>query len=291
MGKEKLLLIGANGFISSRINKEYKTKFDIYPLTRKELDITNFKKAEEIIKEIKPDIIVHSAAISSTNACENNIELAYKVNVEASVNIAKIANETGAKVLFFSSEQVFNGNTNEGPYSEEDKALPNTVYGETKLKAEELMVKELNELWILRLSWMFGLPERMTSNNPNLFWKVINALILDKPISVAANEYRGITYVYDLINNLERIFNLPYGIYHFGSTNEKSTYETAVFMLKEMGISDKRIEKIIIKDEEKYKDKIRDLRLSYNKIKSFGININTSQDSIKRAMREFNFKI
>lgn len=290
MSKTKILITGAAGFLGSRVYKVYKNKYDITPLTTKDLDITDHEAISFMLEKVKPDIIFHGAAISATKACEDNPQLAYRVNVEASVNIAKIARKIGARMLFVSSEQVFNGNVNEGPYSEEDEAIPNTVYGQTKLEAEKLLRQEIDELWILRLNWMFGLPERNVPNNSNLFWKLIYAVVSDKPIKIASNEYRGITYVYDLIDNLENIFELPYGTYHFGSENEKSTYDTAVFMLEQMGVSKERIDKIVIRDEDKYKDKKRDLRMSYEKIKSFGININTSRQSIERALKEFDFK-
>jgi dTDP-4-dehydrorhamnose reductase len=291
MDKKKILLTGANGFLASRINKTYSNKYEMIPLTIKDLDITNHELADKILEEVRPNIIIHTAAISATEACENNPEFAYKVNVEASVNIAKKAKEIDAKLLFISSEQVFNGNINEGPYKEDEEPVPNTVYGKTKLEAENLLKKELEELWILRLSWMFGLPERGMPNNSNLFWKLFSALVSDSPIKIASNEYRGITYAYDLIDNLEKVLELPFDTYHFGSVNEKSTYDTAVFMLRKMGVPENRIERIVIRDDERYKDRKRDLRLDYSKIASFGIDIDTSWGSIERAINEFNFSL
>lgn len=289
--KKKVILTGSGGFLSSRIYKSYENVYDITPLSRKELDITNHRAANKIIEDVKPDIIIHTAAISATQACEDNPELANKVNVDAAVNIARSAARIGAKMMFLSTEQIFNGNSNDGPYKESDEAIPSTVYGKTKLKVEELLKKEINELWILRLSWMFGLPEREVPNNPNLFWKVITAILTGTPIKISTNEYRGVTYVYDLIDNLQRIFTLPYDTYHFGSENEKSTYDTGVYILEQIGIEKDTIDKMIIRDEDKHKNQKRDLRMSYNKIKSQSIEIKTTQESIRRAIEEFNFKI
>lgn len=290
MSKTKIMLTGSGGFLGSRLYKAYKDKYNIIALKHKDLDIIDHYEAQKVIKDITPDIIIHAAGMSATKACEENPELAFKVNVDASINIANAAKKIGARMLFVSSEQVFNGNVDDGPYNENNIAVPSTVYGETKLKAEEMLRKEIDELYILRLSWMFGLPERGVPNNTNLMWKLLNATITNKPIKIADNEYRGITYIYDLIDNLDSIFELPYSTYHFGSINEKSTYKTAVFILEQMGVPMEKIEKIIIKDDEKYKDKMRDLRLSYEKIKSYGININSSDKSIQRALREFDFK-
>ncbi|MTI69154.1 MAG: NAD(P)-dependent oxidoreductase [Firmicutes bacterium] len=285
----KILLTGANGFLNSRIHKKYNEKHEIISLTRKDLDITDFKRAEKIIKNENPDIIIHGAAMSETKLCEDNPKLAYRVNVDSALNIGRISKEIKAKLIFLSSEQVFNGNENEGPYKEDDKAYPNTIYGKTKLEAENLLKKEGDDLVILRLSWMFGLPERNTTNNSNLFWRLLSNIIKNESIKVSDNEFRGITYVYDLIDNLEKIFNLESGIYHFGSDNDLSTYDISYLVLKEIGLTDKRIKKLLIKDTLKYKNKKRDLRMSYEKIKREGIYIKKSKESVKDALKEFNF--
>jgi len=291
MDMRKILITGGGGFLSSRIVLAYKDKYNITSLSRKDLDITDEKATKELIKKVKPKIIIHAAAMSATESCENNPSLAYKINVEGSLNIARVAKEIGSKMLFISTEQVFNGNIEDGPYKENNKPIPSTVYGETKLEAENLLRKEIEELWILRLSWMFGLPERGTPNSPSLFWKAITAVLTNNPIKISANEYRGITYSYDLIDNLENIFKLPYELYHFGSENEESTYDMAVFILEQIGVSKENIDRVIIKDDEKHKNKKRDLRLAYEKIKSHGINILSSKESIVRAIEDFDYKL
>jgi dTDP-4-dehydrorhamnose reductase len=240
-----------------------------------------------LFKFFKPDLVIHTAAITATLDCENDPREAYKINVDGSLNLAKAARKNGSKMLFLSSEQVFNGNHEEGPYSEGNIPVPNTVYGETKLKAEEMLKEEIQNLWILRLSWLFGLPERDMPNGENLLMRLMKAVISNKAVSIANNEFRGITHVYDLIDNIENILGLPYGTYHFGSENDSSTYEMAVFMMENLGFSREIIDSIVRPDNEKYRNKKRDLRMSYEKIKSNGIEILTSRDSILRAISQY----
>ena len=170
-----IVVTGSTGFIAQRIDKEYSNKHNIVLLGRKDLNLLDFSEVKKVFISLKPDLIIHTAAMTSTQVCEDNPELSYEINVEASLNIGKIANEIESKLLFFSTEQVFNGNPEDGPYKETDNPIPNTVYGKTKLKAEQLLKQEIDRLWIIRLSWLFGLPERNLKTGTNLVWNVINA--------------------------------------------------------------------------------------------------------------------
>ncbi|CAA7600100.1 RmlD substrate binding domain protein [Acididesulfobacillus acetoxydans] len=285
----KVAVSGANGFLNSRLIHSYRSSYDMIPLNRKEVNITNAPEVSRVIRQIQPDLIIHGAAMTATAACEREPDLAYEVNVTSSVNLAKAAKEVNAELVFFSSEQVFNGNPEDGPYSEKGKAVPNTVYGKTKLEAEELLTKEIEDLWILRFSWLFGLPERNMPLGVNLFQNVLGAAVSGIPIKMPVNEFRGITYVYDIIDHFRELLELPFGTYHVGSENQQSTYETAIFILERLGLKKERISGIILPDDDKYREHKRDLRLSCDKIKEAGIPVTTSQNGIERALREFGY--
>jgi len=293
MERLKIAVTGAGGFLNSRLINYFKLNHplcEMIPLKRQDICL-NAQKTAQVIKQIQPDIIIHGAAMTATADCENDPELAYTVNVTNSLNLAKAANEVKAKLVFFSSEQVFNGNPEEGPYTEEGKAIPNTVYGRTKLEAENLLKNELENLWILRFSWLCGFPERNLPVGANLLWNVLKTTLKGKSDKMPVHELRGITYVYDIIDHFSKVFELPYGTYHFGSQNNESTYETAIFILKCLGLEEERIQQIILPDHDKYRERNRDLRLSYTKIQNAGIPIVTSQESIERAVSEFRFRV
>jgi dTDP-4-dehydrorhamnose reductase len=193
-------------------------------------------------------------------------------------------------MVFISSEQVFNGNTESGPFTENDTPIPNTVYGENKLEAEGLLKEIIPELWILRYTWLFGLPERNTNINPNILWNTIQIALKGEKTKITNNEYRGLTYVHELIDQYTKIFELPYGTYHVGSKNDLSRYDITCHILTELGLQD-RINDLTIIDTEKYKDNKRDVRLDCTKLANMGVTFSESKDGITKCIEEFKLKL
>lgn len=283
---KKILLTGGKGFFASRFNLYYRDKYEILAAGRDILDIGDEASCVELIKSFRPDYVVHTAAIAATAYCNEHPDLAYEVNVNGTLNIAKGCQITSSKLIFLSSEQVFNGNFERGPYSEEQTPCPDTVYGQNKLKAEERLKKMLDELWILRFPWLFGMPERGLNINPNILWSTIQTAISGKRESVTANEYRGMSYVYDIIEKFEKILEIPYDTYHVGAENDLSRYEAACLVLKELGLNH-RIGELIEKDEDKYRDHPRDVRLSTAKIRNLGIHFLNTEEGIKKCITDY----
>lgn len=284
---KKVLLTGANGFFASRFYTYYKTKYEILPLAHSDLDITNENKCLEIIGNFKPEYVIHTAAIADTGLCERNPELSYEINVKGSINIAKACSLTNSKLVYLSSDQIFNGNTELGPYNENHIPTANTIYGKHKLKAEDELKGITDELWILRLTWLFGFPEKNCKVNSNILWNVVSSVLKNKKMKLPTYEFRGMTYVYNLIENFNNILNLPYGTYHTGSENDLSTYDIAFLILKELGLEQKA-NIYLEKDVEKFKEHPRDLRISNDKLNNFDINFPKTEDSIKNCLRDFN---
>lgn len=282
---KKIFLTGGSGFFGSRFKKTYNKQYEIISPSREALDITDKNKVLEILKIYKPDYIIHAAAIASTDFCNNNPELAYKINVEGTENIAKGAKNIGAKLIFLSSEQVFNGNKESGPYLESVTPIPNTVYGKNKLEGEKLVKKILNEVWIIRFTWMFGIPEEKCRIVTNIFWDTFKSLLKGEQIKASPEEYRGLTYIYEVIDSFPKIFEIPYGIYHMGSENFLSKYETVKFILEKLGRKD--ISNILIKDN-KYNNNPRDIRLDCSKIKSFNIKFTRTDKIIEKLIKNLN---
>ncbi|MBU3144326.1 sugar nucleotide-binding protein [Clostridium sp. CF012] len=285
---KKILLTGANGFFASRFYTYYKNKYEILPLTHSNLDITDERKCLEIIQNFKPDYVLHTAAIADTGLCEKNPDLSYKINVKGSINIAKACSLTKSKLVYLSSEQIFNGNIESGPYNENHIPTPNTVYGKHKLQAEDELKGIIDELWILRLTWMFGFPEKNCRVSSNILWNVVSSVLKDKRMKLPVNEFRGMTYVYDLIENFHKIFDIPYGTYHTGSENDLSTYDIALFILKGLDLNHK-VDNYLEKDTDRYKDHPRDLRISNNNLKKYGIHLPETVGGIKNCLSDFNY--
>lgn len=281
-----ILVTGAEGFFASRFIEYYKNVYNIIGLNRITLDITDELHTIEMIKKYSPTYVVHAAAISDTGRCERNTEMSFDVNVKGTMHIAKACAAAKTKLIYLSSDQVYNGNAEVGPYDEECKPVPNTVYGSHKIEAENQIIKLTDNAVILRLTWLFSLPERYKKVNSNIIWNVMRSAIKNEPIILPAYEFRGITYSYDLIENFDKLLDLPNGVYNTGSENHLSTYEVAEFVLKEMKLHH-RTDEIIIKDVERYRNQNRDLRISNEKLKKYNIYFNDTEQAISKCIKDF----
>ena len=284
---KKVLVTGSNGFLASRFSEYYKDKYDILPLSHKELDITNENQVYDLFKNNKIDIVFHCAAISDTGRCQREPKLAQEINVGGTVNIAKGCELNNSTLIFASSDQLYAGNEEQGPYKEDIILKPNNIYGDTKLEAEKEIKNRLEKYYNLRLTWMFSYGERNKRVNTNIITNILNAALKGEKISLATNEYRGISYVYEVIENIEKLINIPFGDYNFGCENDICTYDIGCSVLENLGLQN-RIEDIIIKDTDRFKDKKRDLRINNTKLRDNGIYFDSTQEAIARCIKEFN---
>ncbi|MBI9104256.1 MAG: NAD(P)-dependent oxidoreductase [Spirochaetales bacterium] len=286
---KKILITGGNGFFGSRFRIHYENEYQIIST---DVDTLNILDKDAVLKraeEAKPDYIIHAAAIALTGYCDENPEKCRDINVTGALNIGEAARNTGAGLVFLSSEQVFNGNTERGPFKEEDIPVPDTVYGQNKLEAEGLLMDMVEKLWILRFTWMFGLPGKNLPVVNNILWDTVKGIMRGERMKVSPDEYRGLTFVDDMIGNFSNVFSIPYGRYHIGSRNELSRYEIVKLIFDEMGISS-RFDELIIRDNEKYGSNPRDVRLDTDKITQAGVIFDTTSDALTRCITEFSLK-
>ena len=205
----KVLVTGANGQLGYDVVKELrKQNIECYGAARKDFDIIDFKATENFIINYMPDVIIHCAAYTAVDKAEDEPELCYKVNYEATENIAKICEKINAKMLYISTDYVFDG-TKDGFYEVDDETNPINVYGKSKLLGEEAVQKILKKYFIVRISWVFG-------EHGNNFVKTMLRLGKEhKEINVVSDQYGSPTYTADLAPLLiEMIKTDKYGIYH-----------------------------------------------------------------------------
>lgn len=218
-----LLITGSSGFLGQRLIQQWQAHCTLHLPTRQEMNLTDAVSVQTYFAQKNPDYVLHLAAITQTQACEDNPEQAYAINVEGTKNIAIACKSVQAKLLFFSTEQVFNGNPECGPYDENCLPLPNTVYGKTKWEAEQLLPTIFNDFWILRLTWLFDRPKSPLLTQPSdILGLTIRNIQSNLPTHAATNEYRGMTSVWEVIKNIPKVWALPYGLHHFGSANDLS---------------------------------------------------------------------
>lgn len=154
---KKLIVTGANGQLGRAINQQYadSTEYELINTDVGELDITNIGKVMEFARDIKPYAIVNCAAYTAVEKCEQEEDLAFRINAVGARNLSIAASETDAKLVHISTDYVFDGNGTR-PYRETDPVGPQGAYGRTKLAGENF-VREFSERhFIIRTAWLYG---------------------------------------------------------------------------------------------------------------------------------------
>lgn len=154
---KKIIVTGCNGQLGIEVNRQYAGNKDIELINTDvaELDITNIDKVIELAREVKPYAIINCAAHTNVNACETDMDNAYRINAIGPRNLSIAATETGSKLIQISTDYVFPGDRDE-PYTEFDAVGPKGVYGRTKLAGESFVQEFAREYFIIRTAWLYG---------------------------------------------------------------------------------------------------------------------------------------
>ena len=227
----KLLVTGVKGQLGHDIVKEcQKRNIEAVGVDVDEMDITNAKQVDKVIKKNKYDAVVHCAAWTAVDKAEDEIDACTKVNVVGTKNIVKVCKELDIPLMYFSTDYVFDGQ-GESEWKEYDERHPLNVYGQTKYEGE-LAVQTLNRYFIVRIAWVFGV-------NGNNFIKTM--LRLGKAhgaVSVVNDLIGSPTYTYDLAKLcVQMIQTNKYGIYHATNEGLCSWYEFACEIFKQAGMN------------------------------------------------------
>ena len=223
----RILITGSNGYLGKRLVKRYGDCHEIYAATHENLDFTDEDNIRAVFESFGPEAVVHCGAISDVGACGRDPEKSLKVNVYGTRNMARVCAEAGATMIFCSSDQVYAqaapqmvGRDFYLPHREEVKTEPVPVYGQHKLMAEALCMEENPKSVILRLSWMYDVPdEAERKKGKGVFAENLKtALARGQVFKLDSNTCRGITDCGEVAENMEKAWNLPAGIYNFSSS-------------------------------------------------------------------------
>lgn len=279
----KYLITGYSGQLGYDIVNELKNRGDNewYAPLRSEMDITNKEEVEKVILTYKPDVIVHCAAWTAVDKAEDSEEECYKTNVEATRNITDASLKIGAKLMYISTDYVFDG-TKKEPYNETDEVNPMNTYGKTKYLGEEEVRRNPNH-FINRISWVFG------ENGNNFIKTMLRLSETHNQLTVVCDQIGSPTYTKDLSKLLvDMSLTDKYGTYH--STNEEycSWAEFAKYIFEEAG---KDVEVIPVTTEEYLKGKKQAYRpknsmLDKQKLEQAGFDrLPTWKDATKRYVK------
>lgn len=234
-----VLVTGVNGQLGHDLQQVFtQAGFQVIGTTRQTLDLEQPEQILEKVQQLQPKIILHAAADTNVDNCEAQPDRAFLVNALATRSLAVAAAEVGAKLVYFSTDYVFNG-TKGAPYKEWDTPAPMSVYGHSKWVGEEMVKSFATKWFIVRTSWVFGV------NGRNFIKTILNAAQEKEKLQIVSDQVGSPTFSWDLAEfALELTGTQKYGIYHCTNTGYCSWYDLAQFALAEKQIHHVQLEKV-----------------------------------------------
>lgn len=230
----KLLVTGFNGFVAGSVIVHAKGKWEIHGIGRSEspanepgifyytLNMLEDRKLEELFHQIAPDAVIHTAAMANIDVCQKEQEMAEQVNVGITKTLARLCREAGAKMVFCSTDTVFDGI--KGKYLETDKPNAVNFYAETKIKAEQIVLSASEKNVVARLSLVMGLPVMGKGNS--FLSTTIEKLQEGIQIPFPANEIRTPVDVITLGSALVELAGIEFGgIIHLAGNTKLNRYQ------------------------------------------------------------------
>ena len=232
------------------------------------------------VQQVQPDCVLHTAALSDTGYCEAHPEESFRANVEVPVWLARAARTAGARLVLFSSDQVYTGLPGCSPRDEDAPLQPANVYGRHKLLAEQRVLDLLPQAVCLRATWMYDLPCYGLPVRGNLPLNLVRAALQGQALTFSRRDYRGVTYVRQAVQNLLPALSLPGGVYNFGSENDADMFTTAQAFCALLGAAP-RLEAAAWE---------RCLAMDTRKARAAGLCFDTTRDGLLRCLRDYGLR-
>jgi len=218
----RVTLFGASGLLGQDLVRELnREQNQLTAFSVEDADLRNHARVRNLVRDSRPEWILLLAAYTDVDGCEANRDLAFAVNYEGAVNVAQAAREAGSRLMFLSTDYVFDG-SKRSPYETSDARKPIGVYGESKARAEERLLEILPEVCIARTSWLFG-------HGGKCFPATVLKLASTRPEISVVNDQRGSpTFTRDLASALVELCRASArGIVHVTNSGNCTWYEFA----------------------------------------------------------------
>lgn len=281
-GDQMILITGANGQLGTELKKLLDEKDLTYTATSsKELDITDKVAVHQFVSALKPSVIYHCAAYTAVDAAEDDgKELNQLVNVAGTKNIAEVAEELGAELVYISTDYIFDG-TNLDEYNVDALPNPKNEYGRAKLEGEKIVQEISTKAYIIRTSWVFG------EFGKNFVFTMQRLAETHSRLTVVSDQVGRPTWTRTLAEFMLHLTatHQEYGVYHLSNEGQCSWYEFATEILKDTSVE---VAPVTSKEypQKAYRPKHSVMDLS--KSKATGFSIPTWQEALEEFMKVIN---
>jgi len=271
-------IFGASGLLGKALMREW-SEDAVTGLGLRDVDIRDAKSVQQALQESRPEWVVLAAAYTDVDGCEGNPELAFAVNREGALNVAKAAKEAGARLLFLSSDYVFDGKKTT-PYETGDARNPQSVYGRTKAEAEIKLQELTPDCCIARTSWLFG-------TGGKCFPDTILKLAASRPALDVVNDQRGCpTYALDLARALVQLCRKnASGIVHVTNAGDCTWFEFAQEIVWSAGLPT-TVRPVSSQQMARLAPRPSYSVLSPARLQAFGIEMPSWRDGLQRYLEE-----
>jgi dTDP-4-dehydrorhamnose reductase len=274
----RVTIFGASGLLGKALLSEWSAD-TVTGLTSHAADIRDAKRVQDVVQESNPEWIVLAAAYTDVDGCEGNPDLAFAVNRDGAVNVAVAAKKVGARLVFLSSDYVFDGKKTT-PYEIEDARNPQSVYGRTKAEAEIRLLALMPECCIARTSWLFGIGGKC-------FPDTILKLAASRPGLDVVNDQRGCpTYSVDLARAIVQLCRKDAsGIVHVTNAGDCTWFEFARDIIGGAGLATV-VRPVSSQQMARPAPRPSYSVLSATRLRALGIEMPSWRDSLRRYLEE-----
>ena len=281
----KVLVTGVKGQLGFDVVNELEKRGHVAVGTDvHNMDITDMNQVQTVIKEANPDAVIHCAAYTAVDLAEDNIDLCRRINAEGTRNIAEVCKELDIKMIYISTDYVFDG---EGTHfwQPDDARSPLNVYGQTKYEGELAVESLLEKYYIVRIAWVFGV------NGKNFIKTMLNLGKTRDHLTVVNDQIGSPTYTYDLAKLLvDMVETDKYGRYHATNEGICSWYDFACEIFKQAGYDHVTVSPVSASEYPAKAKRPSNSRMCKDKLTENGFEkLPTWQDALSRYLKEIEF--
>ena len=273
----KILITGADGQLGRALQKELDpNKNELLLTDADQMDITDLKSLEKTFSSFNPDAVINCAAYTNVDKCETEEALAFKVNAKGPENLVDMCIKYDSCLVHISTDYVFDGEK-DSPYTEDDIPNPQSVYGKSKLLAEQIVKEKMTKYFIVRTAWMFG-------DGGNFVRKIVNNAKNNHEVTVVDDQFGSPTSSMELAKVINLLINSnKYGIYHASCEGYCNWAEFAEEIFKELNMN---VKVIHVKSNE-YISKVKRPKNSVLENSKLLTNFNYKMADWKTALKDY----